>query len=764
MVSTNAIVGDQPLKPAPSRSGLPVAWALIGLAILVFGLTAYFFMTFIDGAPAYIAGMFALAVLVAAALTIVVLGRLAEVLQNRRVGIAGSRMHTRLVGVLSLVAILPTVIAFFFSALILQTFSQEFFVDRVDKANSISRNFANTYFNTRSTEMGDDLVRVALDLSLLEQRGLGLQNNPIAFRQYLFGQAVIRDWAALYLLDGERRVLMRVETVPGDYYQLPSLNTLEILDEGSDVASRLNFDAQDRDKLNLWRAVLKIRDYEGGYLIAYKGEAPLMTSGLLEIREFRDSTTSFNERLDSLRSAFTTGYSLLAFIILLLAVWMGLRIATTIVAPIGRMAGAAERISSGDLTARVNVQQGVGELEDLGRTFNHMAGQLETQRDDLISSNKQSDTRRRFIEAVLSGVSAGVLGVSQDGRITAVNKSASEFMGVQATRMTGMELGDLTPDLAVLLQEAKKSKTQEASGQIELKQAGTTRVLNVRISGDITEEGTNYVVTFDDISELISAQRNAAWGDVARRIAHEIKNPLTPIQLSAERLKRKYGSEITSNREVFDRCTDTIIRHVNDIGRMVNEFSSFARMPEAVMARENVNEIIKSAVFPFQVAHTNIEFSLNLPAEPVFAHCDGRLLVQACTNLVKNAAESIDELHVRDQSAHKGKILIRLTNDNALVRVEVIDNGLGLPEDAQHRLTEPYMTTREKGTGLGLAIVRKVIEEHQGKIILSNDKSLGPTGASVSLVFPGDKEVRRDKAAPHRNELEEPLHNKQGVA
>ncbi|MCI5046828.1 MAG: PAS domain-containing sensor histidine kinase [Aquisalinus sp.] len=737
-----------PLRPRAPRI---VAAALIVLALSVFGLTSYFFLTFIDGAPTYIALLFAIAVVFVAILSVFVFGRLWQVWRNRRVGTAGSIMHFRLVGILSAIAIVPTVIAFFFSAFILQAFSDEFFVDRVAEANSTALELANTYFQKSSDEMGFDLVRVAFDLNVLEQSGRGISDNPIGFRQYLFGQALIRDWAAIYLLDGDKRILARVVTVPGDFYQLPALETFDAIDGGSDVASRFNFDAQDRSRLDIFRAVLKIRDYEGGYLIAYKGEQPAMANGLLAVRDFRDNNAIFKSRLDNLRSAFTTGYSLLALIILLLAVWTGLLIATAIVSPIGKLAAAAETISAGNLATRVDVAQGDGELQDLGRTFNHMAGQLQTQRDDLISSNKQSDSRRRFIEAVLSGVSAGVLGVSEQGKITAANRTAADFLGVQITRMTGVMLSDLSAELYGLFEQAKIAAGKEAGGQLELTRNGQERILNVRVSADKSEDTINYVITFDDISELVSAQRNAAWGDVARRIAHEIKNPLTPIQLSAERLKRKYGDEIVSNREVFDRCTDTIIRHVNDIGRMVNEFSSFARMPEAVMARENLREVVKSAVFPFQVAHPDIEFTMDFPEEELTAYCDGRLMVQACTNLVKNAAESIEEKKSRSADEFAGKLQVSVYERSGNAVIEVIDNGIGLPDAVRHKLTEPYMTTREKGTGLGLAIVRKVIEEHEGTIKLKDSAKLGETGASVSLHFPlrkagSQKETSEEKS------------------
>ncbi len=722
---------------ARPRAPWVVATALILLALAVFGMTSYFFLTFIDGAPAYIAILFAIAVLFVAILSVVVLGRLWQVWRNRRVGTAGSIMHFRLVGILSAIAIVPTVIAFFFSAFILQAFSDEFFVERLSEANSAAVGLANTYFEKNSEEMGTNLVRVAFDLNVLEQSGRGLADNPIGFRQYLFGQALIRDWAAIYLLDGDRKILARVVTVPGVIYQLPALETFNTIDEGSaDVASRFNYDTQNRSSLDVFRGTLKIRDYDGGYLIAYKGELPAMSAGLLTVREFRDNNEIFKSRLDNLLSAFTTGYGLLGLIILLLAVWTGLLIATAIVSPIGRLAAAAETISAGDLATRVEVAQGDGELQDLGRTFNHMAGQLQTQRDDLISSNKQSDGRRRFIEAVLSGVSAGVLGVSEEGKITAANRTAADFLGVQITRMTGMMLSDISEDLHGLFRQAKEESGKEAGAQLELTRNGQERILNVRVSADKSDDTINYVITFDDISELVSAQRNAAWGDVARRIAHEIKNPLTPIQLSAERLKRKYGDEIVSNREVFDRCTDTIIRHVNDIGRMVNEFSSFARMPEAVMARESLREVVKSAVFPFQVAHPDIEFSTHFPDEDLTAYCDGRLMVQACTNLIKNASESIEEKKARSTEEFSGKLQISVFEKSGNAVIEVVDNGIGLPDTVRHKLTEPYMTTREKGTGLGLAIVRKVIEEHEGTIKLKDSAILGDTGASVSLSFP----------------------------
>lgn len=730
--------------------GRLVSIGIVLAALLLFAVTVVFFTTFIEGVPTFMAVMFAACVVLVGLLSLRVFGRLLVVWRDRRTGTAGSRLHIRLVGLLSTVAILPTITAFLFSAFILSAISQEFFVDRIDYAADTARGVANTYFDSVADKMGNELARVAVDLSILEQSGRGLEVNPIGFRQYLYGQALLRDWAAIYLLDGDKRILAKVETVPGVDYRLPDPAIFNQVDAGSDVSGRFNLVPQNPEKLNLYRGTLKIRLYDGGYLIAYLGESPIMTRELLKVREFRDSNISFKRRLDDLREMFGVGYALLALIILLGAVWSGMVVATAIVSPIGRLGAAADRISSGDVGEQVEIRRSDGEIGEFSRTFNYMSKQLKTQRDDLIEANRQSDERRQFTEAVLSGVSAGVIGVDGDGRLTLANLTAAEILQFNPGRAKGMGLQDVAPELDGLFSEARQSAAHEANGQVEISRSGRTRILNVRIGSTATMAGAlNFVITFDDITELISAQRNAAWGDVARRIAHEIKNPLTPIQLSAERLRRKYRDEITSNPDVFERCTDTIIRHVGDIGRMVNEFSSFARMPEPVMGQENMKEIVRNAMFPFQVAHADIRFETRFPDDPVTAHCDGRLIVQACTNLIKNAVESIEERIGRetekDEGPLPGRIGLAVDIDGAEVVVSVRDNGVGLPQQVSHRLTEPYMTTRKKGTGLGLAIVRKVIEEHGGTISLENDTSLGPTGACMTLRLPRDTRRANDE-------------------
>jgi two-component system nitrogen regulation sensor histidine kinase NtrY len=412
------------------------------------------------------------------------------------------------------------------------------------------------------------------------------------------------------------------------------------------------------------------------------------------------------------------------------AVWAGLSFATRLARPISSLIAAAERVRSGDLSARVPAGDGDEEFGSLSRAFNRMTHQLQSQQSEVIEANRQLDQRRRFTETVLAGVSAGVIGLDQQGHINLPNRSASLLVGTDLDQHIGKELGEVIPEMAGLLDDADRRPDRLVEAQVQLVRAGRARTLLVRIAAERLEgEAKGYVVTFDDITELQAAQRKAAWADVARRIAHEIKNPLTPIQLSAERLKRKYLGEIHNDPETFLACTDTIIRHVGSIGRMVDEFSSFARMPAPVLRDEDLGEVVRHVAFLQRAATPEIKVETELPRSPVRLSCDSRQVAQALVNLMKNAAESIQ---TRESDAPPGLIAIRLVERDDSIVLSVDDNGRGLPEDGRERLTEPYVTTHAKGTGLGLAIVKKIMEDHHGELVLG-DREGG--GASVQLVF-----------------------------
>jgi len=393
----------------------------------------------------------------------------------------------------------------------------------------------------------------------------------------------------------------------------------------------------------------------------------------------------------------------------------------------------------------IDVDPADGDLAVLGSTFNTMTTELRSQRDELVGANTKLDERRRFMEAVLSGVTAGVVGVDADAVVTLVNRSAETLLEVKEANLTGQPLAKIAPEFGAVLKRAQKQGKRLITDQITLRRRGSERNFAVRVTSEgASQDAQGFVVTFDDMTELVSAQRSTAWADVARRIAHEIKNPLTPIQLSAERIRRKYGDSITKDREVFEQCTDTIIRQVSDIGRMVDEFSAFARMPKPVMERHDLREIVREAVFLFQVSRPEIAFELDLPEKPVVALSDRRLLTQAVTNLVKNASEAIDSAVEADSGrAGKGRIVAKVRSKGDRVQITVIDNGCGLPKEDRHRLVEPYMTTRAKGTGLGLAIVQRITEQHGGTLTLADaPKRNGKIeGASVRIDLPvGEKE------------------------
>ncbi|MBT5039364.1 MAG: HAMP domain-containing protein, partial [Rhodospirillaceae bacterium] len=413
-------------------------------------------------------------------------------------------------------------------------------------------------------------------------------------------------------------------------------------------------------------------------------------------------------------------------------VWVGLVFSNQLVRPISGLILAAERVRTGELSARVEEGDPRDEIGSLSRAFNRMTGQLEEQREELVEANRQLDERHQFTEAVLGGVSAGVVGLDANGLITLPNRSALGLLEANADAVIGRSVEDAIPEMAHLLREAQARPNRLIEEQVELGRSGRKRTLLVRIVAEIVDENIiGYVVTFDDITALVSAQRTAAWADVARRIAHEIKNPLTPIQLSAERLKRKYLNEITSEPDIFSACTDTIVRQVGDIRQMVDEFSAFARMPTPVMQHEDLGQIARHAVLLQRVANPDIEFILDLAEVPVTMDCDSRQLGQCLTNLLKNAVEAIEGREDGLANAEEaGKIIVHVREENDDQVIEIEDNGPGLPAENRERLTEPYVTTRARGTGLGLAIVSKIMEDHDGAFSLSDR----PGGGAIALL------------------------------
>ncbi len=468
-------------------------------------------------------------------------------------------------------------------------------------------------------------------------------------------------------------------------------------------------------------AVVRLAGAGERYLYVSTAVDPDVLATVARTKSAMSEYQALTDRSRALKWRFNLLLMVASLLILSAAIWFALWLANRLVSPIARLADAAERVGAGDLDARVPVRGAPDEIGTLARAFNRMTGQLKTQQAALVSANAQADQRRQFTEAVLSGVSAGVLSIDAGGIIKLANRSAADLLETTEHALAGQPLADAVPQLATLLAEA--SAQGDAAGQVIIPRGSDTQTLSVSIAAE-TGGARSYVLTFDDISAQLGDQRRAAWADVARRIAHEIKNPLTPIQLSAERLQRKYARQIVEDPETFASLTGTIVRQVGDLRRMVDEFSSFARMPKPVFKPENLAEIAKQALFLQEVAYPHIRFGLVSPAHLPDLVCDRRQISQALINLLKNAAEAIA---IKGDAA-PGLISLAIDATDTRVTVRVTDNGCGLPTEARDRLTEPYVTTRVRGTGLGLAIVKKIVEEHGGTLDLHD----APGGGTVA--------------------------------
>jgi two-component system nitrogen regulation sensor histidine kinase NtrY len=481
------------------------------------------------------------------------------------------------------------------------------------------------------------------------------------------------------------------------------------------------------------RALMRLDSFLDAYLFVGRIVDPTVLSYTQQTGEAVDEFQTLKDSSQEIIIYVTLMFLLVALLMMTAAVWLGLNVATDLSRPIGELIGAVEKVREGDLSARVRELPPDDEIGILSGAFNRMTDQLSDQRRELIQTNQKLDERRQFTETVLSGVSAGVIGLDRKGIIDLPNLSAARLLGVETEDMVGKPLSKIAPEISALLGEARKRRSKPIEAQVKITRDGEVRTLLVAVAvEELQSKIIGFVVTFDDVSALLEAQWKGAWADVARRIAHEIRNPLTPIQLSAERLKRKYLKEITSDKETFVVCTDTIVRQVDDIGRMIEEFSNFARMPAPVLRLENLNELCRQVIFLQRNAHPKVDFIAVMPDDPVYATCDGRQMGQVVTNLVQNAAESMDR---RDEKEDGPRVVLRLQEEDGRAVIEVEDNGTGLPAEGRDKLVEPYVTTRQKGTGLGLSIVRKILEDHGGSLILGDSKG---GGALIRAVFARD--------------------------
>ena len=729
-------LGDDPAAPAEGRvrdlwvratqnRGRALFWVAYAVAAVVTGAGVWL----VAAAPGVDSGQggaqaaASRAVLVILLANLILIAFLALVVGLRvldiardRASDAGARLHLRFVTLFSLVAVVPAIlIAVAFGVLVNRGVDQ-WFSNNVRAAVENGADIGRAYVMDVETDMQRDLATISNELGGDVRE---VFPNRIQFSNALTQIAGFFGYPAIYILNGEGEVLARGETAAAPPYLAPPASALRTAAGGEEAAVEAT---QNPDAI---RILYPLPEYGDAYLYVVRPLAPgligQMNTSIQSIEAYREA----EESRARIQAAFALSYVETALLVLVGAVWLGLSAANAIARPVARLVQAADRVAEGDLTARVDSAGDPEEIAVLGRAFNRMTGDLQAQQAALKTASEDAQARSLFIETVLSGVSAGVIGLDKKGRISAINDSALQLLAIDE-KVLGKALAKVAPELGDLVARGEARVDEE----IDVTRESETLRLRVRVEGGL---GGEMVLTFDDITRLVTAQRNAAWKDVARRIAHEIKNPLTPIQLSAERLRRKYRSQVIDDVETFDRCTETIIRQVGDIGRMVDEFSSFARMPAPRFAPEDAAELLREAVFARRVADPEVAFSLIEPTPHAVMHCDGRMVAQALTNLLKNAGEAVLAARAHGREA-AGGVTAALEIEGGRATFIIEDDGVGLPEKDRDRLTEPYVTTREKGTGLGLAIVKRICEDHGGDLKLADAQGLG--GARFCMVIP----------------------------
>jgi two-component system nitrogen regulation sensor histidine kinase NtrY len=664
----------------------------------------------------------------------------------RRAGSVGARLHVRLVGLFTVVAVVPAALVAVLAALFFNYQVQSWFNERVRTAVESSVAVAEAYLTEHRQVIAADALAMANDLS---RAWPDIYANPATAARAVGAQAAIRALSEAIVFDNNGRIIARAGLSASLEFNRPPYWAIEDAADGEVVILPT---AEDSDRV---RALVGLQTVPKAWLYVGRYVDQNVLRYVDRTKQAASEYALSQTRGSDLQRTLISIFIVVTLLLVLAAVGVGLGIANRLTRPIGRLALAAERVRAGDLSVRVDERDAEDELGLLTRAFNRMTRQLEEQRREVVEANRQIEDRRRFTEAVLAGVSAGVIGLDASGRINLPNRSAATLLDSRIENMVGIPIDRFVPGMAALLDRARARPQRVVEEQLSFDGGNGARTLLVRLTAETGYENqvNGFVVTFDDVTELLSAQRKAAWADVARRIAHEIKNPLTPIQLSAERLKRKYLPQIVNDPKTFEQCTETIVRQVGDIGRMVDEFSAFARMPDPVLVPVDLRKVCRDAYALQHHARGDIRFALELPDRPVTVECDVRLVGQAVTNLLQNAVDAIEGREGGTASLPQGTVRLSLKEGNVgpmTASIVIEDNGRGLPHAERATLTEPYVTTRAKGTGLGLAIVKKIMEDHRGELRLEDRLDIGDdvAGARITLVFPVSQATDRDGYVP----------------
>ena len=731
------------------------AWSLILLGPILTGLTVYIlqgefgsnlsnvlrFILLIDG-------IYLLVVIAIVGYSVM------RMFAARRAKSAGSRLHMRLSRVFAIVALIPTVLVAVFAVVTLSIGVEGWFSKNVQNVVSSSLSAANAYKNEQSNDLKVDLKFMAIRLNEYKDTNSFVSDSDLRLQLISYQNLIQRGLKEAYIIDGNANLRSRGELSYLFGYEEPNQEAMDSAKTGD------LFIIEDWPN-NEFRGLIKLESFADKYLYISR----VVDGNILNLLDkTMESAITYNT-MEAQREKILWSYGLLYFgfatFVILSSILLGMLFAERLSRPVGRLAGAAQRLGAGDFDVQVIEEKGDDEIAMLSRVFNHMTKQVKRQRDDLITANDYTERRRRLFDSVLSGVTAGVIGLSSDGNVGFINLAAEKLLNLNAENHEGKSIKLAVPEFVDLFLLIQKNENKTQQQEIKLTRAGATEILLVRVSARISEDllVEGYVITFDDVTDLVSAQRLAAWGDVAQRIAHEIKNPLTPIQLSAERLKRKYSPMVGAEEDNLSQYCDVIIRQTNDLRRIVDEFSKFARMPEPIKRSVNITKLLKDVILLFEISSPAIKIKLKNPHGDINVNVDETMINQAFTNLIKNAGEAIEskaKLNSTNKFDPEIRIFIKKNVNNLEIIIE--DNGIGLPTQERSRLFEPYVTNRENGTGLGLSIVKKIIEEHNGSLELldaspfSNNKDFG---AKMRIIFPKEIIIDNEKIANNSIEVDE---------
>jgi len=710
------------------RIGQRLSVALV-IAAFVASLMTYAVFSgsapFLPATPSVLLALLNLDLVLFLAVAVMVIRRVVKIWGERRRGLAGSGLHVRLVYLFCLIAGLPTVLVTTFSVVFLHFGLQGWFSTQIDEALTDSLTVAEAYLQEHGRVAARDTLAIAADLRR-DQNDIGKSSE--ALTAFLERHLRWRGLQAAIIFSANGTVAARVGELASMAQELvPEWAMAEARNgEVAVVVGRAG------DQL---RGLVQLEGKPERFLYIARAVDQEVLRRVADVRAAVSRFKRLQAQRGEIELTFAVIFALLTLLLVFVAIWVGLAFAGRLARPIAALVEAAERVRAGDLEVRLGPMGELGEFQTLGRTFNRMTDQLRTQRQELTEANRQLDQRRMFTEAVLAGVAAGVVGLDQDGRIRFPNRMAGQLLGIDLEQHLDAPLADLLPDVGPLIERAGRWKGNTTEGQIAHTTADGTRTLLVRVTAE-TGGDAGSVVTFTDITELLDAQRNAAWSDIARRIAHEIKNPLTPIQLSAERLKRRYLPQVTDDPETFQLCTDTIVRQVEGLRQLVDEFSNFARLPAPRPTPSNLTAIAREAIALQQNAVPELTFTLTSEPDPLHATCDQQQLTRVFTNLLQNAVEAIERrIEEEGDAAPPGQIAVTLRRLDDATVIEVADNGPGIPPHLRDRLADPYVTTRARGTGLGLAIVQKIASDHGGSLVFQD----APGGGALVCVTITDR-------------------------